>query len=137
MNLAQMIHQRWAASTALCALLPAARVFTGLSVDPTPPYAVLSKQTDQPHAGYSDGTSVRRVGLRIELFHDIYDAAVAVARRIAAALDGSDFALTVSDRVVRMRMTDRREQQQLDGVWQFTFDFDCMILQAYRSSPGE
>ena len=44
MNLAQVIHQRWAGDGALSALLPASRLYTGMSVDPTPPYAVITRQ---------------------------------------------------------------------------------------------
>ena len=66
MNLSQVIHQRWAAATALNALLPATRVSTGLSVDPTTPYAVVSKEGQSPESMHHDGSGIDAGGPEVD-----------------------------------------------------------------------
>ena len=127
MNLAQVIHQRWAAAAALDALLPAARVYTGLSVDPTVPFAVISKLSEQPTSYHNDGSAVAAVGLRIEVFHSQYDAAAAIMQQVKAAFDRSDFPLAGSDKVVDMQRLNDFERQTADGVWHCTCDFQCTV----------
>ena len=69
--------------------MPAARVFTGLSVDPALPYATVSKESE--HAGdyYNDGSQTAVVGLRIKVFHGQYDAGAAVMLQVKAAFDST------------------------------------------------
>ena len=130
MNLAEVIHQRWAAATALNDLLPAARVTTGVSVDPTLPYAVIAKQSERPMVRHNDGSAVDSVGLRIRVFHDNYDSAAAVMEQIRVAFERSDFALSGDDKVIAMQRSDDSQRQEDDGVWQFVIDFDCMVYLA-------
>ena len=127
MNLAQVIHQRWAADEALDNLLPAARVYTGMSVDPTTPYAVITRQSDRPVAYLSDGSTVDRVGLRVGVFHDNYDAGAAIVHQVKVAFHLAQFALSGSDRVINMQRSNDFEQQSADGVWEFAVDFDCTV----------
>jgi len=130
MNLAQVIHQRWAAASGLNDLLPAASVYTGLSVDPQMPYAVISKRSDRPMARHNDGSGVDAVGVRIEVFHDNRDAAAAIVEQVKATFDRTDFALAGSDKVINMQRTNDSERQNDDGVWQMTIDFQCAIYLA-------
>lgn len=136
MNLAQVIHQRWAAAEALNDLLPTSRVFTGLSPDPTTPYAVITKADDSPGgaggpAAYcNDGSAVDRVRVRIEVFHDDRAAAAAIMHQIKVAFDRSDFALAGSDRVVNMQRSHDSERQEKDGLWRLVIDFDCTVYLA-------
>ncbi len=130
MNLAEVIHQRWAAASGLNDLLPASRVHTGIGVDPTLPYAVLSKQSDRPTQRHNDGSAVSAVELRIRVFHDNYDSAAAVVEQVEAAFNGADFALSGNDRVINMRRSNDFQRQEDDGVWQFVIDFDCTVYLA-------
>ncbi|MGD0897986.1 MAG: DUF3168 domain-containing protein [Thermoguttaceae bacterium] len=123
----QAIHQRWAASAPLCALLPAAKVSTGASPNPSLPRAVLTKESDRPAAVCNDGSAVTEVGVRIEVFHPDYDVAAAVIRQAAAQFDRTDFPLPRSGRVINMRRTGASEQQQADGTWRMAVDFLCMV----------
>ena len=127
MNLAQVIHQRWAAATTLTGLLPASRVHTGIGAEATMPYAVISKQSDRPLTRHHDGSAVDLIGVRIEVFNENYDAGAAVVHEIKAAFDRTDFALAGSDSVLNMLRSNDRESQGDDGVWQFTVDFDCTV----------
>ena len=70
MNLAQVIHQRWAAAEALDDLLPASRVFTGMNVNPAMPFAVIAKRNDRPLERFSDGSAIDTIELRIKVFDD-------------------------------------------------------------------
>ena len=127
MNLAQVIHQRWAAAAALAELLPAASVYTGTSVDPTTPYAVIGKQSDRPEANFNDGSAVNTVVVRIEVFHDNRDAGAAIVHQVKAAFDRTDFALAGGDKVINMQRSNDSERQEKDGVWKFTADFNCTV----------
>jgi hypothetical protein len=130
MNLAQVIHQRWAAAEALNDLLPAARVYTGLSVDLTMPFAVISKQSDRPVSRCNDGSAVDTIGVRIQVFHDDYDSAAATVQQVKAVFDQSSFALAGGDRVITMQRADDSEQQEEDGVWRMVIDFNCTVYLA-------
>jgi hypothetical protein len=130
MNLSQVIHQRWAADGALSALLPASRLSTGMSVDPTPPYAVITRQSDRPAAVFSDGSAVDRVGVRVQVFHDNYDAGAAIAQQVKAAFHLAEFALAGSDKVFGMQRINDFERQGDDGLWQFVVDFQCTVYLA-------
>jgi len=127
MNLAEVIHQRWAAASGLNGLLPATSVYTGLSIDPQMPYAVISKRSNRPTARHNDGSGVDAVGVRIEVFHDDRDAAAAIIEQLKAAFDRTDFALSGSDKVINMQRLDDSERQNDDGVWQMTIDFHCAV----------
>jgi len=130
MNLAQAIHQRWAANAALNDLLPASRVYTGLSFDPVRPFAVISKESDQPHTYNSDGSAVDTIGLRIQVFHDHYDAGAEILHHIKAAFDRTSFDLAGSDKVLNIQRSNDWERQHNDGAWQFVVDFKCTVYLA-------
>ncbi len=128
MNLVQAIHQRWAASAGLDALLPVSRVYTGISVEGTTPYAVITKQSDRPWVYLSDGSTIDRVGVRVEVFHDDYDAAAAIMHQVKAAFDRADLTLTGGDRVINVQRLDDSERQDNDGLWRLTIDFLCTVF---------
>ena len=128
MNLAQVIHQRWAAASALAALLPASRVFTGMSPDGARPMAVVGKRSQRPEARFNDGASLDAVGMRIEIVDDRYDRAAAILDAVRAEFDGASFDLAGADRVLVMRRTDNFETQADDGTWRLTIDFECKVL---------
>jgi hypothetical protein len=128
MNLTHAIHQRWAAAQGLNALLPSARLFTGVAADPRRPYAVVSQESNRPLECANDGASFSAVGLRIRTFHENHDEAASIATQIKAAFDRSSFALSGDDRVVDMRLSDELYRQNDDGAWELVLDFNCTVL---------
>ena len=130
MNLVEVIHQRWASATALNDLLPASRVFTGLSVEATAPYGVISSQRGRPAGRHNDGSALDSVAVRIEVFHDSHDDGQAVLEQIKAAFDRTDFALAGSDRVIDVQRAGDSRRQDGDGLWQFAIDFNCTVYLA-------
>ena len=130
MNLAGVIHQRWAAAEGLNGLLPASRVYTGMSVDPATPYAVIAKESDRPAVYHNDGSAVGTVGVRIRVFHDNYDSAAAIMDQVKSAFDRTDFALSGSGKVINMQRANDFELQEDDGLWQFVIDFHCAVYLA-------
>jgi hypothetical protein len=130
MNLAQVIHQRWAADATLNGLLPATRAYTGLSFDSVRPFAVISKQSDKPESCHSDGSSIDAVVMRIQIFHDHYDAGAEIVHHIKTTFDRTAFNLAGSDKVLNIRRSNDSEKQNNDGVWQFTIDFSCTVYLA-------
>jgi len=123
MNLEQAIHERWAASEALASLLPAENVRTGRSYGQPMPYAALTRLGSRTAFRTNAGDAMDEVTLRINVWHDDYDAGRAILEQVKAAFDRSDFALSGGDRVVQMRRTDDSASQHDDGAWQFTIEF--------------
>ena len=130
MNLAQVIHQRWAAAAGLNDLLPAARVYTGMSFDPSLPFAAIGKESDRPKSYQNDGSAVDTVGLRIRVFHERHADAAAIVHQIKAAFDRTAFDLAGSDKVLIMQRVNDFEQQRDDGAWQMVVDFNCTVYLA-------
>jgi hypothetical protein len=130
MNLIEVIHQRWAAATALSALLPVSRLCTGLSPDPGTPRATVNKQSDKPTSYESDDSAIDAVVLRFLVFHDRHAEAAAIIHQIKAAFDRSTFALAGSDVVQLMQRVNDFEEQLADGIWQMTIDFECTVYLA-------
>ncbi len=130
MNLVEVVHQRWAAASALSDLLPAQRVYTGIGVDPTMPYAVIGKRSHRPAVRHNDGSAVDTVGLRIEVFHDDHDSAMAIMDQVKAAFDRTGFALSGSDKVIDVQRVNDSQRQENDGVWRLVIDFDCTVYLA-------
>ncbi|OHB67853.1 MAG: hypothetical protein A2V70_19920 [Planctomycetes bacterium RBG_13_63_9] len=127
MNLAQMMHQRWAAAEPLNNLLPASHVYTGMAVDPTTPYAVISKERDRPIGFHNDGSAIDAIGVRFEVFHGDYDAGTAIMEQITKTFDRTDFVLSGNDKVINMQRLSDSEVQENDGVWRLTIDFNCTV----------
>jgi len=127
MNLAEVLHQRWAAAEALNDLLPASSVYTGPSAERTTPAAVISKRSDRPDVYFSDGSSLNALGVRIQIFHDSYDSAVAVLEQVRTAFDRTEFDLSGNDKVINMRRANDFEDRQDDGTWRLVIDFDCTV----------
>ncbi|MGW8256754.1 MAG: tail completion protein gp17 [Thermoguttaceae bacterium] len=128
MNLAQVIHQRWAEATTLNDLLPASRVYTGLSFDPSRPYALISKENQRPQTYHSDGSAIDAVGLRIRVVHDEYDAGAEIVNQVKIVFDRTAFDLAGSDKVLNIERTNDTERQNNDGVWEFSIDFKCTVF---------
>mgnify|MGYP001827114254 CR=1 FL=1 len=131
MNLEQVIHQRWAASDTLNALLPAENVKTGRSLDGSTPYATIARLKSRTRLRTNAGDALDELTLRICVWHDEYDAGRAVAEEVKAAFDRSAFTLAGGDRVVQMLRSDDFASQHDDGLWQFTTEF---LVQVYLSS---
>jgi len=132
MNLLQVIHQRWAAASALNDLLPASRVTTGAGVDSALPLAVISKQAARPLERFSDGSTVDEIVLRVEVFHDDHDAGSAVTHQVKVAFDRTSFDLADGDEVLNMERANDFAGQQDDGrqdggQWRFVIDFRCIV----------
>ena len=127
MNLAQAIHQHWAAAADLDDLLPASRLYTGLAVDGVMPYATLSLAIKRPASRHHDGSAVETPSATIRIFGQSYDAVAAIAQQLQRAFDGADFALSGNDRVIDVRRCGESQIQDGDGVWQFVIEFDCTV----------
>jgi hypothetical protein len=123
MNLEQAIHQRWADTAALEALLPAARLATGRSQGDVMPYATLAREQNRAALRTNAGDALDETILRIDVWCEEYDAGHAIAEQVKAAFDRSAFDLSGGDRVVQMRRSSDSASQDADGVWRFTLRF--------------
>jgi len=127
MNLTQILHQRWSADATLDAALPAGRVFTGPSVDPATPFAVITQLGARPIRSFGDGSVLDAVVIRVELFHDSYDAATSIATAMKDAFTGFAIDTELGDRLLAMRRDNETEHQAADGTWRMTVDFACTV----------
>jgi hypothetical protein len=123
MSLEQAVHQRWAATGGLAALLPVEKVTTGLARGGSPPYATLVRKRGRAALRSNAGATLEEVSLRINVWHDDHDAGREIAEEVKAAFDGADLALSSPARAVHIRGTDERDSQRDDGIWRFTLDF--------------
>jgi len=130
-NLEQVIHQRWAASEALNVLLPAENVKTGRSAGGPVPYATVARIGNRTAFRTNAGDALDEVTLRVNVWHDDYDAGRAIAEQVKTVFDRSDFALSGGDRVIQMRRTNDSASQHDDGAWQFTVEF---LIEVYLPS---
>lgn len=126
----QAIHDRWAETAALAALLPAERVTIGRTVGASRPCAVLTCPRRRAVLRTNDG-GLDDVTLQIDLWHDRYDAGQTILTELVAALDRADFPLSEGRRVVQMRRTTDAACQQDDGVWRWSIEF---LVQVYLPS---
>ncbi len=131
MNLEQAIHQRWAASDALAALLPAEHLKTGRSLAGSLPYATITRKSCRTAFRTNAGDALDEVALRISVWHGDYNAGRSVVEQMKAAFDRSSFDLSGGARVTQMRRTDDSALQHDDGTWQFIIDF---LVQVYLPS---
>jgi hypothetical protein len=127
MNLLQVLHQRWSANAELNGLLPASRVFTGMSSDRTPPFAVIFKLSQRPLSLPGDGSAIDRAAVRFRVFHDHYDAGAEILQHVKIAFDRTAFDLAENNKVLNLQRTNDSENQHDDGIWEFTIDFDCTL----------
>lgn len=130
MKLLEAIHQRWAQSPALGALVSADRVFTGPAPDGALPRAVLHCRARRPVARFNDGARVDRCSVRAELFDERFDHAMATRDAVCAAFDQAAFALAGDDRVLAFQRVDDAAEATDDGGWRVWIDFECDVLSA-------
>jgi hypothetical protein len=122
-NLEQAIHQRWAASTSLAALLPAGNVKTGRASSGPMPYATIARERNRTVFRTNAGDALDEAEVAIDVWHDDYDAGRAIADQLTAAFDQSSFSLAGADRVVQMRRIEDSASQDAGGVWRFSTHF--------------
>lgn len=133
MTLEQAIHARWAASPALEALLPAQRVRTGAFHGDGRPYATLERKAGRTVFRTNAHDAVDEVLLAVHVWHESYDAGLAIVREVKAAFDRSQFDLDGGDRAIQVRRTAESARQHDGGVWQFTVEFSVSVYLASGS----
>lgn len=131
MSLEQAIHQRWADSTALSALLPAERLTTGRSGGDEKPYATIQSLQRQETMPTNAGNTVEEVSMDLCLWHDDFDAGEQIVEYIQAVFDRATFNLPDDSAVVRMREVSMSATHKKDGIWRWKIKFlanVCAVL---------
>jgi hypothetical protein len=131
MNLAQLIHARWAAAPQLNDLLSVAKVMTGtfFATDPGARYATVTLPGSRAHGFLNDGSSLEVVTIRLRIHHDDYDLGKAVVDAALAVFDRSEFALSADERVINMQRTGLPQELQdpRTGQWDWVIEFHCRV----------
>jgi hypothetical protein len=126
MSLEAALHERWSQSPALEALLPAARLTSGLARDDVPlPYAVLLR--GPIHARWHTSTrSVEEIELAMHVYAERLETLGQLAEALRDAYDRRAFA-TTEGQVLRMRLHQRHERQHPDGIWYLEMLFRVLL----------
>ena len=130
MDLARAIHTRWAADADLVALLPVARVMTGVYAEDEPdfPYAVIRTTGDAPVAQANNSMAVDEVTLEIIVSDDDYDDLLAIVHRVKQAFNRADFDITDSCKVIDIeRQWDYPVQDEDTLVWDWIIIFAVRV----------
>ncbi len=127
MNLEQAIHERWAASAALCELLPADRLTTGLAHAAGTPYATLLRKPGRTVFRTNAGDALEEIPLEIHVWHEQFDAGRTIAHQVKAVFDRSDFPLNDGGSVVQMRRDGESVVEHHDGLWQWAIGFSVQV----------
>lgn len=122
----QAIHERWAATGALAALVPVARVFTGAAVDrPAVPYVVWQRINTASLARTSSGRQIDRSRVRCEIRAEQLSIAKQIAQAVFDAYNRDP--LTLSTGVcLDMRHAEYVEALPAEGWWRLAMEFDVL-----------
>ena len=133
MSLEQAIHQRWADSTPLSALLPAERLTTGRSGGGEKPYATIQGLQRQSKLPTNAGNTVKEVSVELCLWHDDFDAGEQIVEYIPVVFDRAVFNLPDDSAVVRMREVSMSATHKKDGIWRWKIKFLANICEILDS----
>jgi hypothetical protein len=126
LGLEQAIHERWAATGALTALVPVARVFTGAAVDqPAAPYVVWQRVNTAPQARTSSGRQVDRTRMRCEIRAEQLAIAKQIAQAVFDAYNRATLTL-VSGTCLIMQHVAFDEVLSPEGWWRVATEFDVL-----------
>jgi hypothetical protein len=129
-NLEQAIHQHWAATEELEALLPAENVKTGRSRGGPMPYATIERTKGRPDLHTNAGDALDEITILVHVWHDNYDDARAIAEQVKAAFDRSVLSLSEGGDVARLQRTSDTAVGHDDGVWRMTVE---LLARVYLS----
>lgn len=126
LGLEQAIHERWAATGALTALVPAARVFTGAAVDqPAVPYVVWKRAATAPVARTSSGRNIDRTRMRCEIRAEQLTLAKQIAQAVHDAYHRVAFALSAGA-CLTMQVATYEESLSPQGWWLSATEYDVL-----------
>lgn len=127
MSLEQAIHERWAASATLSALLPPERLTTGRGGGGEKPYAVLLAGERRNMLATNAGCAVREVEAELCLWHEEFDAGENIVEYVLAVFDRASFSLPDGSATVRMREKLMTAAQEADGSWCWKIVFTARL----------
>ena len=137
MNLAQVIHTRWAADATLNGLLAAStKVVTGrhFAEDPGDSWAFVEMLGGPYESRTNDPTAVANVTVRFTVHYgadgaDNHTSCGTACNAIHDVFDNTDFALANSDHVLCMRAAGipAEVQDEDTGDWEFVVDYNCRV----------
>ena len=93
MSLDQAIHERWAESGELSALLPAERLTTGRAFGDKKPYATIESLVRRPALATNSGNVVKAVSLNLCIWHDNFDEGENIVECVQTVFDHAVFNL--------------------------------------------
>jgi hypothetical protein len=126
LGLEQAIHERWAATGALTALVPAARVFTGTAVgSPAIPYVVWKRVATGPVTRTSSGRNIDRTRMRCEIRTEQLTQAKQIAQAVHDAFHRVAFSLT-SGTCLTMQVAAYEETLSPQSWWMAVTVYDLL-----------
>ncbi len=128
MSLEAALYARWAASPALNALLPVEKLATGLVRGAGTPCALLVPKACRAAAMTNAPGGLENVGFAFHVWHENYDAALAIADAIRAAFHRAVLQVSPQSQAIRIGQTARSARQHADGLWELRIEFDALVL---------
>lgn len=122
MSLEQALHTRWAGTTALTTLVPAARVTTGPRSDSAPRPFVTLTRLGLIGVLRTSSREVKQARVRFDVHSDWLSQGKAVAAAVRGALERQSFEAG-GVRVLRLREVEHQEQRSDDGGWLLRLEF--------------
>jgi len=127
MNIEKGIHTQWPTLTALEALLPVARVFTGRARGgPRMPYASINVAGLATN-GRGDKSMFREANVRIQVWAEDFDTGKAIQSAVVDGFENAAFDLD-DGHVCDMKHEDStalQEGESIDSIWQFVTVFSA------------
>jgi len=126
LGIEQALHELWAATGALTALVPAARVFTGAAVDrPATPYVVWQRVGTTPLARTSSNREVDRTRMRCEIRAEQLTITKQVAQAVFDVYNRATLTLTTGTGL-NMQHVSYEETLLPEGWWRVVLEFDVL-----------
>lgn len=127
MTLEAALYAHWAASPALSALLPVEKLTTGLVRGAGTPCAALVPKACRAAVLTNAPGGLENVTFVFRVWHEDYDAALAIADAIRAAFHRAALDVSPQKHVLRIGQRARSIRQHADGLWELRIDFDALV----------
>ncbi len=129
----QALHQHWAQSPVLCALLPVSRLCTGIAHAAGVPYATVTREKSRVRYRTSAGSTIDEVIVRIDIWHSEHAPAMAILQAVRAALDRAPLELPGPSAVLATCLNEDQVRQHDDGFWQVSVWISVYVFRVLES----
>lgn len=128
MSIESEIHNLWAGSAAIVAIIPESRLTTGWQPDVTLPYAYIEDDGESDQENNSGG---ELTGIRKMVFHlvgESYDELKTVSNEMHDVYEKAQFDY-VGGRVTNIHRSNWRKERTDEGAWMLEITYDIQFTE--------